>query len=137
MPTEDHEEMRVDVEAGTWISRFIADSNIGLNYLCHTLWTNVTVNLEIDGGNELKINWANSYINMTKRFDIYVHQQDDDVILEEFGIRPVAKTYFDKKVDLINGKKAKVVPKVIQHADSTGRHKHCRSLIIQEFSCIL
>ena len=35
--------IQLAVPAGIWTSRFLSDSRVGANYLCHTLRTNVTV----------------------------------------------------------------------------------------------
>ena len=51
-PTKDYETLRVEVEAGAWESRIFAPSSNAngkarSTWMCHTLHTNVSVNLEV------------------------------------------------------------------------------------------
>ncbi len=43
--------VEIEVPAGKWISRILADSQFGHNHMCHTLVANVTSNFSLPGFN--------------------------------------------------------------------------------------
>ena len=77
------------MEAGTWRSRILADSNLGFNFLCHTLVPNVTVDFSSPGGNSFALQWgvARGYVQKTRDKRVYVHDREEDVVLNTHAIR--------------------------------------------------
>ncbi len=55
------EHFSFEVPAGTWTSRFFADSSTGANHLCHTLRPNATVNFGRQEGNSISITWSRAF----------------------------------------------------------------------------
>ena len=48
-PKIDNGDEILEVPAGKWISRMLADNNRGTNYMCHTLVSNSTVVFNVTG----------------------------------------------------------------------------------------
>ena len=45
--SQDHQELRQEVPGGVWVSRVLAGEE-GLNYMCHTLESNVSIEFALE-----------------------------------------------------------------------------------------
>ncbi len=115
---EDEEVVEVEVPAGKWVSRFLADSYVGANYLCHTLIPNVTINFEDPLGNSIALMWKNNYVNKTYFWKVYVHDRRENVLLNSYAIKTtptitISNLQDDSHMKL--KKKVMVLPRLTRH----------------------
>ncbi len=141
-----------EVEAGTWRSRILADSNLGFNFLCHTLVPNVTVDFSSPGGNSFALQWGvtRGYVQKTRDKRVYVHDREEDVVLNTHAIRykkgislipstvnsplkfprtipSIAVGKMDLHDRSLNVKKVQAVPRLTVHPDPPSQKLPCKS----------
>ena len=112
--------LQTEVPAGTWTSRFFADTDIGNIYLCHTLRPNVTVNFSIPGGNAISLFWSHYIMNVSKYWEVYIHDPSESVLLQSYAMEAQTRYQIAPKItnfpghedtDMQYKKKALILPR--------------------------
>jgi hypothetical protein len=85
---------KVDVESGTWSSRFMLESFTGQNVLCHTFRPNVSMDLTKRNGHAFEIRWSNLVIRQIPKWQMYVHDLHEDVVLDRYLMRSLPSLTF-------------------------------------------
>ena len=114
------QEFEIDVEAGKWKSRFFSSSVDAKIYLCHTLKPNVTVGFAAPGDNSISFIWRKKYSKASVHRRLYVHDQNEEVLLNSFAIETVASTVVRREEDFDDfhhKKKLQIIPKLVKHPD--------------------
>ena len=115
----------IQVQAGKWVSRILADSYQGYTYLCHTLIPNVTVDFSKQGGNSLAIRFLTSYKYHSPYWKIFVHDKYEHVSLHTHALEALASltmVRYNKSAKMFNKKKALIKPRLIEMADPSQLH---------------
>ena len=99
--------LKVAVASGVWESRFYADNLAGNINLCHTLYPNVTMDLNRDQGNVVILNFRGGEFGKTTKFDIYLHDPEEMVAPATYkvGNNPVVSLFKDD-----NKRKVRIIP---------------------------
>ncbi|XP_059096541.1 uncharacterized protein LOC131891059 [Tigriopus californicus] len=85
------------VSGGWWISTLMADSDKGTNFMCHTLYSNVTMSLNTENGNSLLMAWKRDVFSGRSNFwSIYVHDRHETVLLETYRMGNMPVFHFTK-----------------------------------------
>ena len=122
-----HQEVEIDVQAGKWKSKFYASSVDSSLYLCHTLVPNVSVDFSNTGGNVLSLVWKSNYVRTSIYRRIYIHDRNEDVLLNSFAIETVASIIIEQRVSYDNAstegkKKLQIIPKLVKHPKHSSVH---------------
>ena len=118
LPTDVTATLELEVEAGTWKSRFLADSKEGTTFMCHTLVPNVTVDFTLNEGNIIQIKWDRIFIKRSNFWTIYLHDKNEHVLLKSHAIESLPLIKFagqdadNMAEDDVFKKKAKIVPRL-------------------------
>ncbi len=122
VPDGDQEIMEVDVPAGKWVSKFLADSTDGTNQLCHTLIPNVTVTFENPYGHSIALRWKNVFVSKSNFWKVYVHDTREHVLLDSYAIKTMPSVTILKhdSEDMIKIKrKVLLLPRLTKHPSSS------------------
>ncbi len=115
------QQYEIEVAAGKWRSRFFSSSVDAKIYLCHTLVPNVTVKFATPGDNTISLVWQKEYSGKSIHRRVYVHDKNEEVLLNSFAIETVASVVVKREEDsddypiLAHKKKLQVVPKLVKH----------------------
>lgn len=114
VPADPHGLVEVHVPAGKWISRVLADSSLGNNFMCHTLVPNVSVDFGRERGNLFSIKWQNDYFETSPYWQVYVHDRHEDVVLREHALESLHSITVTKVGSSANGglRKASIYPRL-------------------------
>lgn len=118
IPTNGSRFVETEVEAGKWVSKFMADSYRGENHLCHTLVPNVSVDFAVNGGNSIAIKLNNvGYTSVSSYWSIYVHDKHEHVLIDSLAIETVpslkcSKNANEETFTPPHKKKAKILPRL-------------------------
>ncbi len=112
-----HQEVEVEVQAGKWKSRFYASSIDSKLHLCHTLVPNVTVGFANIGANVVSMLWKHDYAISSNYRTLYIHDRNEDVLLNSFAIDAVASTVVES-----HKKKIQIIPKLVNHPKHSAVH---------------
>jgi len=112
------------VESGVWRSRLLADSSDGTTFFCHTLVPNVTIDFSKAGGNSISIRWQTGHQTVSTYWHVYVHDKNEDVILESYAMEPEVpivvpgfKANPKEEEELKAKRKVLVSPLILQHPE--------------------
>ncbi len=93
---KDYEEVITQVDAGTWNSRFVADSQLGAVHMCHTLTPSVNADFSSLEGRSIGISWNKhlEYRNVSF-FQVYVHDRDEHFLPETYAIETMTSVFME------------------------------------------
>ncbi len=104
------QEVEVEVEAGKWVSRILADSKLGNIFMCHTLIPNVTVSFSQTDGDSIGISLAEEYYSVSKTRQIYIHDRDEHVLLDSFAVSTNPSFVAESTEIDVDGEKRHIIP---------------------------
>ncbi len=119
---DSQESLELEVPAGKWVSKFLADSHLGSTYLCHTLVPNVTVDFGDPLGYSIAVQWMNGYSEMSKHWIVYVHDKHEHVLLNTYALKTLASVTvpkLDPEDRQRSKKKMLVLPRLNRHPKSS------------------
>ncbi len=124
MPDGNDEVFEMEVPAGKWISRFLADSYQGTTHLCHTLIPNVTISFEVSHGNSIAIKWAKKHALTSTFWTVYIHDKNEHVLLDSYALKILPSVTVPKYENNLkeHKKKVLVLPKLTKYPSPSTKH---------------
>ena len=116
------QKLEIEVKAGKWKSRFYSSSVDAKIHLCHTLEPNVSVSFAAPGDNAISFIWRKQYSKMSVNRRIYIHDKNEEVLLNSFAIETVASVVVEKEEDFDafhHKKKMQIIPKLVKHPEQS------------------
>ena len=118
MPEPGKDEFEYEVPAGKWISRLMADSNRGWNFMCHTMKPNVSVDFSVAGGNKFSLLWGVPLQDISY-WHVYVHDRNEEVVLSSHAIETLPLLIPNRNGMRV---KAMIIPKLIRLPEPSEVH---------------